>query len=544
MRKHKFGNKIAFACLFVAMFFSEAIVGSISIMMGRITDYGLEGNIDKLLEASVWVFSGIALFILARVVERSMKKRYLLKSMVDIKQDYVTEMLNRSPLFFRNRNKASIVSNLTNDMDRLEEQYYMNLIELISYIIAIIISTLILTSIQWYFIFIIIALGSLFAYLANKSSQPIKKDEEKKSDALVQYTGFVDETLNGFEVIKQHGLQDKREQEFIKIADSLKQKQYNIEKRTTLVDAFNNVVQFTIIIILLISGIFVSNELGLKAGSLFVIVNTFGNIIWPLQNLPATITKLTAISTIFDELNKTLKEEIELGDINVEDFNEIVFDNVSLGYDAAILENVNFEIKANEKVLIVGPSGEGKSTLLKSILKEIDPLVGTIKTNGHVIDKLKNESYFNLFSKVEQHGFIFSDTLQRNINLLGNEDVSQYLNEVNLQMLDEKMLLLNDGGNISTGQRARLMLARALFFDKEILISDEVFAALDKSIGEALEKDMLKHKHTLINVSHVIYKDNLDAYDKYLIVSDKKVKVSYNKQDVLDRMLETSAVIQ
>ena len=205
---------------------------------------------------------------------------------------------------------------------------------------------------------------------------------------------------------------------------------------------------------------------------------------------------------------------------------------------------MNLDIKENEKVLIVGPSGEGKSTLLKALMLDLIPTSGEIQINKDPLNTLDMKSYLSQFAKIDQKGFIFSSSLQDNITLLNKDNVDNILTSTNLNHFEPSKILQNDGDNISGGERARLMLARALYFDKPVLISDELFAALDITLAKQLEENMLKEERTLINVSHIVFEEHLDLYDKFCIVEDKRVIVSENKQEILNRMLKADLVIQ
>ena len=544
MRKHKLGNKTTFILSFIVICLSASVMGFISVNLGKITDFSMAQDIISVKSTALIIIKSMGLLLLFSALEVIIKSLYLKKSMTQLKVTYMATLFQKTPQFFKNMKPSKISSNLISDADRLEDQYYGSMLELLWLIAQLIVSTVILVSIQPLFIVLILGMALIFFLMAKKSGKPIQKEEKKKSSSLEKYTQFVIESLNGFEIIKQHSLEDERRDKFLDLTQDLKHKQYEVEKKTSLIDAANSFFQYFIILGLIVLGIYGANSFDVKLGSLMVIIMVFSDILWPLQSITPLITKMTGIVSVLNDYDETLFEESKKGQTNINTINAISFKDVTLSYDTPILEHVNLDIKENEKVLIVGPSGEGKSTLLKALMLDLIPTRGEIQINKHPLNTLDMKSYLSQFAKIDQKGFIFSSSLQDNITLLNKDNVDNILASTNLNHFEPSKILQNDGDNISGGERARLMLARALYFDKPVLISDELFAALDITLAKQLEENMLKEERTLINVSHIVFEEHLDLYDKFCIVEDKRVIVSENKQEILNRMLKADLVIQ
>lgn len=214
---------------------------------------------------------------------------------------------------------------------------------------------------------------------------------------------------------------------------------------------------------------------------------------------------------------------------------DIVLNNLSFKYDSnpkspLVLENISFRIPVNKVTAIVGSSGSGKSTLLKLLLKVYEPTKGTISMNNIPFSDLSHKSWRENCGIVMQEGYIFNDTVINNIAVNdSNPDLSRVHNVAKLANIYDFILQLPNGfftmigGNgisMSTGQRQRILIARALYKDPSVLIFDEATSALDanneKEITQNLET-LYKNK-TVIIVAHrlstVCRADNIVVLDR------------------------------
>ena len=124
---------------------------------------------------------------------------------------------------------------------------------------------------------------------------------------------------------------------------------------------------------------------------------------------------------------------------------------------------------------------------------------------------------------------------------MSDQKIVQIMKQVGLGELNLDSMIQNNGGNLSGGQRARVLLARALCLDAEIIVCDEIFASLDAQVARTIESDLLALDITSINVSHIFFEENLPKYSRIYIVENNTIKVASELGEVHERMLEFTA---
>lgn len=189
---------------------------------------------------------------------------------------------------------------------------------------------------------------------------------------------------------------------------------------------------------------------------------------------------------------------------STEPINSILFEDLAFSYKGeSILNGFNFELQAGEMVGISGRSGKGKTTLINLLLGFLQPDEGHILINNLKTNIAQRQGCWNRISYVKQQPFLINDTILKNITLTDDEYDAVKLNGIiEFCGLDHLIssypegintIIKEHGKNISGGQRQRLMLARALFHDFDLLILDEAFAEID----DTAERDLLEKMQVL-----------------------------------------------
>jgi ABC-type multidrug transport system fused ATPase/permease subunit len=547
MRKLKLGNIPWLIVNAIHTLFFVSLSGWNIYLLKVITDYGLDRQMDKVLETAQLMLMIMVGSLILDSIGTLLKSKYLETSLKQLKNHYIHRLMEQDITQLQKDQCNIYRSNLTNDFDRFEEKFLFNILEIIHMSSRFLMSVVIVATVSIYLVAVAFAMLVIFVFITGKTNKPVQKSEAKKSKSLQEYTDFVNETLNGFEIIKQHQLQDQRFEAFVSKATKVQKDNYTVDKQSTKVDALNNFIQTSIIFTLIVSGILFARSAEASLGSLIMVATSFGNVMWPLQRFTPVITQMKGIVKVLDDFDKNLIRPIIDRHIRVNNFDSLIFDHCDLGYEEdpfAILQSVNLDIHKSEKVLIVGHSGAGKSTVLKTIRQSILPKNGTVRLDQTNIFDIVPIDYYSLFATVDQVGFVFNGTIKENVTMyqpLDDQQVKDALSQVGLSDLDIYETLRNNGANVSGGQRARLMLARALCLNSEVILCDEIFSSLEQSIARSIEKDILSLDKTIINVSHIIFKDQLHLYDKIYIVDQGTIRLTSDIQEVWSRMILTDA---
>lgn len=542
LKKLKYGHKPTFILLALTSFISIALGAVVTYFMGRLIDYGMNQAIDEMLSLAQGIIIIIMIDLVFAALISVTRSIWMEKSLTILKSTYIDNALQLDILDVQKDQTASMFSHLTNDFDRFESKYLENLTTLI-YMISQLIVGMALMVIIHPVIIVVPVMMTLFLFKnVKKTSEPVKQKEKIKSTSLDAYTQMMNETIQGYEVIKAHQLEETREALFLQKAIQVQKDNYEVDVQTSKSEAINSFIISVMVTVMVIGGMLVSIEIGLSFGSVMIIFSAVGQTIWPISSLSRQLSEMKGIEEVLDNMDKYFDIEVRDRQELVGDFESIVFSNNQLGYvDQTILENVSLYLNKGEKILIVGPSGSGKSTILKTIRQGIVAKEGMVTLNGKNILEIKEDNYFSKFSTIDQVGFIFSGTLMDNITLYQSIDpnrVETIMQQVGLGQLSLGTMIQNDGSNLSGGQRARVLLARALCLQAQVIIADEIFASLDADIAQRLEKDLLSFDQTLINVSHIFFEENLSDYDRIYIVENHTVRVARGVEEVQERMLE------
>lgn len=518
-------------------FVGSLLTSLMNLQMMYLMDFALAGETDKLLNISKIIIVLLVLTIPTNILKVVTKTQYTKKTMLHLKSYYLEKLFKKDINEFQEENNGLYLSNLTNDMESIEQKYTLTMVDLVLGIIDFVLALVLVAYVQPWILLIAIGLAGAMVGLSTLLGKPLQKPEKEKSKRLIRYTEYIREILAAFPIIKNNNLEQKITDNFVDYSKSVQDQNYAIDVKSTHIGAFQSAVIFSILIGGLAIVIHLSTQGNfLSAGGVILIFQSFGRIAGPIFQLTEITPKLTSVNLLFKEMDKVLEnknphiETLSLSDIN----QGLTLFNVSYDYgDNLVFKDVNLTFEVGKKYLIIGPSGQGKSTLLKLLRKYFSPTSGSISVDSQDFVDTKKMDFFSQLANIEQQVFLFEDTLRNNITLYKDYSEQEILNAIEQGGLKDVIsefsggldhVIVDNGKNVSGGQKSRIAIARGLITKAKIILLDEAFASLDETVAKQIEQTLLHLDDVMvINVSHVIFKESLEQYDEVFVVNHQQV---------------------
>ncbi len=404
-------------------------------------------------------------------------------------------------------------------------------------------------------IFAVFFIGSLlYFFWVTLFLKRREKLDYKRFAVVSQEQSKVIELINGMQEIKLHNAEKQKRWGWEYIQARLfkvSMKSMVLEQTQSIGSNFINELK-NIIIIFLSAKLVIDGQITL--GMMMAITSIVGNLNGPILQLIGFIRELqdakislARLSEIHEKEDETQNDEQKTKDIP--ENADIVIKDLSFRYvgsENLVLNNLNLTIPSNKITAIVGTSGSGKTTLMKLLLKFYEPIKGEINVNRTSLDNIAQKAWRNHIGSVMQEGFIFNDTIANNIaigeDIIDKERLQYAADVANIkEFIEDYPLRYNtkigsEGVGMSTGQKQRLLIARAVYKNPEMLFFDEATSALDaNNEKEIMEKLNIFFKNkTVVVIAHrlstVMNADQIVVLEKGKIIEigthDELVKLN------------------
>jgi ATP-binding cassette subfamily B protein len=516
-----------------------------SLMIRDLFDAAVAGD-SALLVAKAPLFITLSIGLLPFNIWLSyVRALFVRKADAITKQRYLKRVFAKNINEFQSSGISRYINDITNNTNTLEERYYRQITIVVMSVTAFLGSLIIIISINWESLAFILPIIALIFFLMYKTGGFLKKPEAEKAEYLEEYTRYAKESLAAFRIVKSFQLEQRIINDFDQRSKNVQDKSHEIERRATYLQAMNQLITSAIALFGMLIGIRAVSKGYISIGVLLITIVAISNMIHPIFMLSEALPHIRSVEPIFKKMEEHLKNrhEQEINQPYQGLKQKIELSEVSFDYpDIPVLKNASALFKKGGKYLIVGPSGSGKSTILRLLRKYFNPDQGQILLDQTSLAEIETESYYQKLANIEQNVFIFDDTIRNNITLyhdISEEKFNQAIQAAGLKNLlssrknGAEDILVNNGAELSGGEKARIAIARGLLSEAEIILLDEPFASLDDKTAQKIEQSLFALPEvTVINVSHIIFDDTKHLYDKIYLVKDGQIIVKHGKSNV------------
>ncbi|HII4473260.1 TPA: ABC transporter ATP-binding protein [Clostridium perfringens] len=524
----------------------EGLVQKITGVPDASIDFGYIGNIAMILVALYLVsslFGIIQSFIMSGVAQ---KVSYNLRKQISEKMD--TLPLN----YFDTRTNGEVLSRITNDVDTVNQTLNQSLSQIITSVVTLIGVLIMMFSISWIMTlatFIILPVSMVLISLVVKKSQKYFKSQQ---EYLGHLNGQVEEVYGGHNIMKAFNREEASTKDFDELNNTLYKSAWKSQFLSGMMMPIMSFVGNLGYVLVSILGGWLTIKSVITVGDIQAFIQYVRSFNQPIAQMAQVANIMQSTAAAAERVFEFLDEEDEVKDpVNSVDPSEIrgevEFEDVHFGYneDKIIINDFSVDVKPGQKVAIVGPTGAGKTTIVKLLMRFYDINSGSIKIDGHDIRDFKRADLRNLFGMVLQDTWLFNGTIMENLRY-GRLDATDtevkeaakaaHVDHFVKTLPDGYNMVLNEeASNISQGQKQLLTIARAFLKDPKLLILDEATSSVDTRTELLIQKAMekLMEGRTSFIIAHRL--STIRDADLILVMKDGDIVEQGNHEELLEK---------
>lgn len=493
------------------------------------------------------VFSYLQGLIMTEVTQRTTYR---------LRQD-ISQKINRLPMkYFDQKQHGEVLSLVTNDVDTLSNGLNQSATQLITSVTTVIGVLVMMFSIDWLITLVALAILPVSALIISLVVKVSQKHFKAQQDYLGHVNGTVEETFSGINVVQAFNKEEETVEQFEEDNNILCRSAWKSQFLSGLMMPVMQFIGNLGYVAVVILGGYFATQGRITVGNIQSFIQYMRNFTQPITQIAQVsnmIQSMTAAAErIFDFMEET--EEADAVDTNkavtakTKDIQgNVTFDHVNFGYDEdkTIIKDFNSQVSPGQKIAIVGPTGAGKTTIVKLLMRFYDVNSGAIRLDGKDICQFNRRDLRNVFGMVLQDTWLFSGTIMENIRY-GRLDASDQ--EVVAAAKAAKahrfiktlpggyqMELNEDASNISQGQKQLLTIARTILADPRILILDEATSSVDPRTEEQIQAamDNLMEGRTCFIIAHRL--STITNADQILVMKEGDIIEQGTHQELLEQ---------
>ena len=463
----------------------------------------------------------------------------------------VSEKINRMPMsYFESRTYGEVLSRITNDIDTMGNglnQSITQLITSVSTVIGVIVMMLTISPLMTLISVLILPISIMLMMFVIKKSQRFFKQQQ---EYVGHINGQVEEVYGGHNVIKAFNKENDVRREFHETNETLYKSAWKSQFFSGLMQPIMMFVGNLGYVAVAISGAALAIRGTIQIGDIQAFIQYVKNLTQPVQQV-AQVTNMmqqmaAAAERVFELLEEKEEEQIVENPVSTEGIKgEVTFEHVKFGYnpDQIIIKDFSAHVKSGQQVAIVGPTGAGKTTMVKLLMRFYDVNGGAILLDGHNIKDFNRRELRDVFGMVLQDTWLFKGTIMENIRYGRLDATDEEVIAAAKAAHAHRFISALPGGynmelneeitNISQGQKQLLTIARAILADNPVLILDEATSSVDTRTEHRIQRamDNLMKGRTSFVIAHRL--STIKNADIILVMKDGDIIEQGNHDELM-----------
>lgn len=463
----------------------------------------------------------------------------------------ISEKINRMPMkYFESRTYGEVLSRITNDVDTLGQGLNQSITTIITSVATLVGVLVMMLSISPLMTLIALVILPISAFLISSVVKRSQKYFKSQQEYLGHINGQVEEIYGGHLVVKAFNREEETLEEFNKTNRILYESAWKSQFLSGMMHPIMMFVGNLGYAAVALSGGLLAIRGVITIGDIQAFIQYVRNFTSPIQQIAQVISQVQSMAAASERVFAFLNEEEEdqttehpadVGAIT----GAVTFDHVSFGYqpDQTIIHDFCAKVAPGAKIAIVGPTGAGKTTMVKLLMRFYDVRSGAICLDGHDVREFNRRELRDAFGMVLQDTWLFQGTIMENIRYgrldATDEEVIEAAKAAHADHFIKtlpggyQMELNEDASNVSQGQKQLLTIARAILADNKILILDEATSSVDTRTEVAIQKamDNLMRGRTSFVIAHRL--STIRDADMILVMKDGDIVEQGNHRELL-----------
>ncbi len=438
-------------------------------------------------------------------------------------REEISKKMHKLPLsYFESKTTGEILSRVTNDVDTLSQSLDQSVSQVLTSattLIGVIVMMLTISPLMTLVTVVIVPIALFMMSFIMKHSQ---KYFMAQQNYLGDINGTIEEVYSGHTVVKLFNGEDKTIDEFNKINEKLYNSAWKAQFFSGMMHPIMNFIGNLGYVLISILGGYLVIQKKIEVGDILSFTQYIRNFMNPLAQIAQIGNMIQSMVASSERIFEFLEEKEEVPETSKVNYeleklgNTVTFENVKFGYNKnkIIINDFSATMKKGEKIAIVGPTGAGKTTIVKLLMRFYDVNSGAIKIDGVNIKDMKRDDLRSLFGMVLQDTWLYSDTIKENIrygNLNANDEavydaaIASHVDHFIRTMPEGYDMILNEeSDNVSAGQKQLLTIARVILKNPKILILDEATSSVDTRMETLIQQamDNLMEGRTSFVIAH------------------------------------------